>query len=103
MKVLIADKFEQSGIDGLKAIGCDIAYNPDLKDEALAEAIRDSQADVLVVRSTKVKKPMLEAGGLGLVVRASPGGGELRPRGGRHGEGVPGRRHRAPRGPPGAP
>ncbi|MBP1605040.1 MAG: D-3-phosphoglycerate dehydrogenase [Acidobacteria bacterium] len=73
MKVLIADKFEQSGIDGLKAVGCDIVYNPDLKDDTLVDAIRESQADVLVVRSTKVKKPMLEAGMLGLVVRAGAG------------------------------
>ena len=63
MKVLIADKFEQSGIDGLKAIGADVVYNPDLKDETLVAAIKDTQADVLVVRSTKVKQPMLDAGG----------------------------------------
>ena len=47
MKVLIADKFEQSGIDGLKAAGCDVVYEPDLKDEALTEAIASSGADVL--------------------------------------------------------
>jgi D-3-phosphoglycerate dehydrogenase len=73
MKVLIADKFEQSGIDGLKAIGAEVVYNPDLKDDTLVAAIRDSQADVLVVRSTKVKQPMLDAGGLSLVVRAGAG------------------------------
>ena len=73
MKVLIADKFEQSGIDGLKAIGADVVYNPDLKDETLVAAIKDTQADVLVVRSTKVKQPALDAGGLSLVVRAGAG------------------------------
>src|SRR5438034_8629434 len=31
MKVLIADKFEQSGIEGLKGAGCDVVYQPDLK------------------------------------------------------------------------
>jgi len=73
MKILIADKFEQSGIDGLKAIGAEVVYNPDLKDDTLVQAIHDSEADVLVVRSTKVKQPMLDAGGLSLVVRAGAG------------------------------
>jgi D-3-phosphoglycerate dehydrogenase / 2-oxoglutarate reductase len=73
MKVLVADKFEQSGIDGLKAAGCDVLYQPDLKDEALAQALRDTSADVLVVRSTAVNATMLEAGSLSLVVRAGAG------------------------------
>src|SRR3990170_56603 len=39
MKVLIADKFEKSGVEGLKAAGCDVVQEPDLKDDALAKAI----------------------------------------------------------------
>ena len=58
MKVLIADKFEDSGRAGLKAAGCEVLYQPDLKDAALADAIRDSGAQVLVVRSTTVTAPM---------------------------------------------
>ena len=73
MLVLIADKFEQSGRDGLQAIGCEITYQPDLKDEALAEAIRHDKPDVLVVRGTKVTEPMLDAGPVKLVVRAGAG------------------------------
>src|SRR3954470_837235 len=73
MKVLIADKFEQSGIDGLKAAGCEVVYSPDLKDDTLTQALRDSKADVLVVRSTAVTAPMLETGSLSLVVRAGAG------------------------------
>ena len=73
MKVLVADKFEQSGIDGLHTAGCDVVYQPDLKDEALADAIRTTAAQVLVVRSTAVTAPMLEAGSLSLVVRAGAG------------------------------
>jgi D-3-phosphoglycerate dehydrogenase / 2-oxoglutarate reductase len=73
MKVLVADKFEKSGLDGLKAAGCEVVYDPDLKDDALAQAIAKTGADVLVVRSTKVTEPMLEAGGLALVVRAGAG------------------------------
>jgi len=73
MKVLVADKFEQSGLDGLRAAGCDVAYQPDLKEEALAAAIRETHADVLVVRGTAVTAPMLETGSLSLVVRAGAG------------------------------
>ena len=73
MRVLIADAFEQTGIDGLKAAGCEVEYKPELKDEALAAAIRDTAADVLVVRSTAVTGPMLEGGSLSLVVRAGAG------------------------------
>jgi D-3-phosphoglycerate dehydrogenase / 2-oxoglutarate reductase len=73
MRVLIADKFEQSGRDGLQALGCDISYQPDLKDEALAAAIKKEAPDVLVVRGTKVTEPMLDAGPVKLVVRAGAG------------------------------
>src|SRR5437868_5078996 len=73
MKVLIADKFEPSGLDGLKAAGCEVLYQPDTKDAALVDAIRKSAADVLVVRSTQVNTAMLEAGALKLVVRAGAG------------------------------
>jgi D-3-phosphoglycerate dehydrogenase len=73
MKILVADKFEQSGLDGLKAAGCDVLYQPDLKDDTLTQALRESRADVLVVRSTAVNAAMLEAGSLSLVVRAGAG------------------------------
>jgi D-3-phosphoglycerate dehydrogenase len=73
VKVLVADKFEQSGLDGLKAAGCEVVYQPDLKDDALATAIRDTHADVLVVRGTIVAAPMLESGSLALIVRAGAG------------------------------
>src|SRR5947209_11349495 len=73
MLVLIADKFEQSGRDGLQAIGCRISYQPDLKDDALLAAIRKETPDVLVVRSTDVTEAALRAGALKLVVRAGAG------------------------------
>ncbi len=73
MHVLIADKFEQSGRDGLQTIGCDVSFQPDLKDEALVEAILETAPDVLVVRGTKVTEPMLAAGQIKLVVRAGAG------------------------------
>ncbi len=73
MKVLVADKFEKSGLSGLADLGCEVLYQPDLKDDALTEAIGSSDAEVLIVRSTKVTRPMLEAGRLSLVVRAGAG------------------------------
>jgi D-3-phosphoglycerate dehydrogenase / 2-oxoglutarate reductase len=73
MKILVADKFEKNGIDGLRAAGCEVVYEPDLKDDSLTAAIGSTQADVLVVRSTKVTTPMLDAGRLSLVVRAGAG------------------------------
>lgn len=73
MKVLVADNFEKSGIEGLKAAGCEVIHQPDLKDEALTTAVAETQAEVLVVRSTKVTEAMLDAGRLSLVVRAGAG------------------------------
>jgi len=73
MKILIADKFPDTGIGELKRAGFDISYDPDLKDDALTTAVANTSADVLVVRSTKVPGPTLESGRLSLVVRAGAG------------------------------
>src|SRR5215813_12793193 len=73
MKILIADKFEQSGRDGLAALGCEVTFQPDLKDDTLVDAIATEKPDVLVVRGTKVTEPMLAAGPIKLVVRAGAG------------------------------
>ncbi len=72
MRVLIADKFEQSGIDGLKALGSEVLFEPDLKDQALADAIASKQPEVLVVRSTKVGEAAMGPS-LKLIVRAGAG------------------------------
>ncbi len=73
MKVLIADKFEASGIDGLKAAGCTVSYEPNLKGETLVSALQAGGAQVLIVRSTAVTEAMLDAGHLSLIVRAGAG------------------------------
>jgi D-3-phosphoglycerate dehydrogenase / 2-oxoglutarate reductase len=73
MKVLIADQFEQSGIDAIAAAGCEVIYEPSLADRQLADALTASQPDVLVVRSTKVTEPMLANTPLSLIVRAGAG------------------------------
>ncbi len=48
-------------------------YDPALKDAALAAALGETQAEVLVVRSTKVTEAILDAGRLALIVRAGAG------------------------------
>ncbi len=73
MRVLVADQFEQSGIDGLAAAGCEVVFSPTLKDQALVDEIAARAPDVLVVRSTKVTEAALAAGPLKLVVRAGAG------------------------------
>ena len=73
MKVLVADKFEKSGVQGLQASGCEVQLQPELKEESLPAEIRNGGAEVLVVRSTKVTDEMLGAGYLKLVVRAGAG------------------------------
>ncbi len=74
MKVLIADKFEKVGIDGLKELGCTVVSQPDLSAEALPAAIREVDPNILIVRGTKVTADTLNAGtSLTLVIRAGAG------------------------------
>jgi D-3-phosphoglycerate dehydrogenase len=73
LKVLIADQFEQAGIDGINAAGCEVIYQPALADQQLADALASTKADVLVVRSTKVTEAMLATASLSLIVRAGAG------------------------------
>jgi D-3-phosphoglycerate dehydrogenase len=73
MKVLIADQFEQSGIDAIVAAGCEVMYEPSLADQQLTDALGVSRPDVLVVRSTKVTERMLADTSLSLIVRAGAG------------------------------
>ncbi len=73
MRVLVADKFESSGIDALTAAGCEVAYQPGLADQALVDEVAALAPAVLIVRSTKVPAAVLEAGPLELVVRAGAG------------------------------
>jgi D-3-phosphoglycerate dehydrogenase len=74
VKVLVADKFEEAGLAGLRAAGCEVLYEPDLAGDALGARLSESSADVLVVRSTKVSASEIEkATRLGLIVRAGAG------------------------------
>ncbi len=74
MKVLVADKFEKVGIDGLKELGCAVVSQPDLSAEALPGALKEHDPNVLIVRSTKVTAEALKSGpSLSLVIRAGAG------------------------------
>jgi D-3-phosphoglycerate dehydrogenase / 2-oxoglutarate reductase len=72
MKVLIADKIEESVLPALERIGCRVTYRPELVAEDLPGAIAGFQ--VLVVRSTRVTEATIRAGNdLALVVRSGAG------------------------------
>ncbi len=74
MKVLVADKFEASGVEGLRAAGCEVLVNPDLTAEELPAAMADIDPHVLVVRSTKVQAGVFKKHRrLSLIVRAGAG------------------------------
>ena len=74
MKVLVADKFEKVGIDGLKELGCTVLSEPDIKADALPDLIRQVDPNILIVRSKKVNADALRAGtALTLVIRAGAG------------------------------
>jgi D-3-phosphoglycerate dehydrogenase len=73
MKVLIADKFPESGRAALTQAGIQVVYDSELNGDALTQAVRSTGADVLVVRGTKVPVATLSAGRLSLVVRAGAG------------------------------
>lgn len=73
-RVLVADKFEKVGVDGLKDLGCDVVERPDLKLDDLPSTIREVDPQVLIVRSKKVSEAVLrEAPRLALVIRAGAG------------------------------
>lgn len=74
MKVLIADKFEKSGIAGMQKLGCEVLSLPDASAEQLPALIAEHQPEVLVVRSTKVQAPAIEAARkMTLIIRAGAG------------------------------
>lgn len=74
MKVLIADKFEKVGVDGLKELGCSVTSRAEVKPAELPAAMREVDPNVLIVRGKKVTAEALKAGtSLGLVIRAGAG------------------------------
>ena len=74
LSVLIADKFNESGLDSLKTIGCSIIFEPQLTTDDLEAAVKQYDPDVIIVRSTKVTAAVLKAANsLSLIIRAGAG------------------------------
>ena len=73
-RVLIADTFEQVGLEQIEKLGCKVHVDPTLSGPSLETAIQEHQPDALIVRSTKVPASVFEvANNLGLVIRAGAG------------------------------
>lgn len=74
LRVLVADKFEASGIAGLERLGCTVTVEPELGPDTMGEALARTGAEILVVRSTKVPAAVIDAAeGLKGIVRAGSG------------------------------
>jgi D-3-phosphoglycerate dehydrogenase len=72
VKVLVADKFPEQYIKQIEDLDLEVTYSPKLGENDLPEAIGD--ADILVVRSTKVNSKTIESGNnLDLIIRAGAG------------------------------
>ncbi|QEN06893.1 hydroxyacid dehydrogenase [Oceanispirochaeta crateris] len=72
MNVLIADKLSDSALTDLKALGASIRFEPGLTAKDLPDAVSD--AEILIVRSTKVSADTIKRGeNLSLIIRAGAG------------------------------
>jgi D-3-phosphoglycerate dehydrogenase len=75
VRVLVADRFEQAGLDSLEGLGCEVLVRTGLDAAGLEGAVRESRPEVLIVRSTKVPGSVIEAGRgtLRAIIRAGAG------------------------------
>ena len=74
MKILLADKLASHVMERLLLNGHEVTSEPTARDELLTELLRQSQAEVLVVRSTKLRaEQLLASNNLALVIRAGAG------------------------------
>lgn len=73
MKILVADKFPDRGVRTLRDAGFEVVHDAGVSEEVLPAKLAESGADVLVVRGKKVSAAAIEAGRLGLIVRAGAG------------------------------
>ena len=72
MKILIADKFSEAHLARLRALGCEVTYNPTVKAEDLPGLA--AACKILVVRSKQVTAATLKASDqLALILRAGAG------------------------------
>ena len=74
MRILVADKLDESGIQALESAGHKVVFDPALNGESLQEALIAQKSHILIVRSTKVTAEMMDANPkLELIVRAGAG------------------------------
>ncbi|MEO1278909.1 MAG: NAD(P)-dependent oxidoreductase [Planctomycetota bacterium] len=74
MRVLIADKFDASGISALEAAECEVVVDPGLGPDTLPQALASHRPEVLIVRSTKVPAAVIEGqDSLKGIIRAGAG------------------------------
>ncbi len=74
LRVLVAEKFETVGVEGLKNLGCDVRMDTTLTPDTLADAVAEFDPNVLIVRGMKVQAPVFDKGkSLSLVLRAGAG------------------------------
>jgi D-3-phosphoglycerate dehydrogenase len=74
MLVLIADKLPSFAVSALRDLGAEVEVRPDLKAQTLPDALVQTRAEVLIVRSTEVTAAALAAtDSLKLVIRAGAG------------------------------
>lgn len=73
-RVLVADKFEKVGVDGLHELGCEVVLRPEVKAEELPALLKEIDPKILIVRGKRVSDAALAAGPrLSLVIRAGAG------------------------------
>lgn len=74
MKILIADKFPQTWVNVLKEKGYTVVLEPALDGDTLPQAQKKEEAQIIIVRSTKVNAAAVEASpNLKLIIRAGAG------------------------------
>ncbi|MEQ8317208.1 MAG: NAD(P)-dependent oxidoreductase [Phycisphaerales bacterium] len=74
MRVLIADKFEESGVEALRSAGHDVVVEPGLGPDSLPGALSTHRPEILIVRSTKVPAGVIEGqDSLKGIIRAGAG------------------------------
>jgi len=75
MKILIVDLFSADAMEALRAAGHTVVYDTTAKAAKLTEKLAAEKPQVLVVRSTKVEAPQLDAAApdLRMIVRAGSG------------------------------
>lgn len=74
LRILVADKFEKSGLEGLRALGCEVVSEPDAGADGIPAAVIRVRPHILVVRSTKVPAASIEkCDGVAAIIRAGAG------------------------------